>query len=140
MSDYPEKPIWDDNKKYKVGVISALKEFKRNYPYAVGNATRMIGMSELLNKLNAIYGINPVLNFSTIDDSNSFTSHYDPLTNTIMIAGKLSIITFLHEYAHARGKDEFGAVKWSLSLFKRCYPIAFTKLIASGHCMVEVAQ
>lgn len=137
---YPDEPINNSEMKFKSETIDCLKEFKKYYPYSVGNDERLKGMQELLIKLSRAYNIPaPSLTFfKFIDGSDSFQSYYDFLTNSIVIIGKLSIITFLHEFAHALGKDEPGATMWSVSLFRRVYPSAYKKLQAQGHCLIEV--
>lgn len=138
MTNYPEKPIWNDDMKFKSATIIALQAFKAQYPYKIGYEKRKEGLQALNRALDSVYGRNVVLDFHSPELEDSFQSHYDRLTDTITMVGKLSIITYLHEYAHALGKDEYGAVKWSLSLFKRVYPIAFEKLNPLNHCMVSL--
>jgi hypothetical protein len=138
---YPAKPIWDDSMKFKIGVITALKKFKRTCPYSVGYEARKAGLQTLLEELGTAYQMEvPVLRFTEPEKETSFESYYMPEGHVIIMNGRLSIITFLHEFAHSQGKNETGAVRWSLSLFKRCYPKAFEKLIADGHCLVLPTQ
>lgn len=49
-----------------------------------------------------------------------------------------SIITYLHEAAHSMGMDEFGAVAWSVTLFRDAFPKALSKLRLEGHALVRV--
>lgn len=136
-NEHPSKPIWDDTMKFRKGVISALKEFKTNCPYSAGLEKRKEGLQALLDEFGVVYNMDvPVLEFTEPDEPTSFKSHYIAAEHKIVMVGKLSIITFLHEFAHSQGKDETGAVKWSLSLFKRVFPRAFTRLVAQDHCMV----
>ena len=79
------------------------------------------------------------MEFTNPEIAVSTASNYDPRTHKITMVGRLSIITFLHEFAHSQGKDETGAVNWSLSLFKRVFPRAFAKLIADHHLLVVPA-
>jgi hypothetical protein len=47
----------------------------------------------------------------------------------IVLEGKLSIITLLHEFAHIiRGSDEVECRKWSMNLFRKVYPKQFARL------------
>lgn len=135
-TNYPEKPIYNDGMKFKMGVIHAVKEFKRNCPYSVGDDLRYAGMVKLIAELNRLYNMHTVLTWDRTPAEHSYTSNYTPGLDVIRMEGKLSIITLLHEYAHARGMGEKGAVNWSLSLFKRCYPIAFANLDTFQHCLI----
>ena len=46
---------------------------------------------------------------------------------------RLSVVTYLHEFAHAMGRDERGACRWSLNLFRRVFPEQFARLRTDGH-------
>jgi hypothetical protein len=67
----------------------------------------------------------------------SGNSSYDPLTHTITLRGKFSIITSLHEFGHARGFDEEDTVIWSVNIFKRLFPNSFIKLVGADHMMIQ---
>jgi hypothetical protein len=42
----------------------------------------------------------------------------------------------LHEFAHARGADERQACRWSINLFKKCFPRSFARCRVIGHTLV----
>lgn len=93
----------------------------------------------LLTKLSRIYHIEkPILEMKGMNGGSmgSTLSYYSPTTHTITMVGKLSVITFLHEFAHARGFGERYACKWSLNLFRKIFPIRFRRLRGEGHVMV----
>ncbi len=100
-------------------------------------AERFTAMRELVEELSAAYGIAaPSLSMLDIShDGDSGRSFYAPDEHAIVMVGKLSIITLLHEFAHALGKDEYGAVGWSASMFKRVYPRAYEVLVYDGHTL-----
>ena len=134
-----EQKPWDFMK-FKIGVIPALMEFKHTCKYNTGEGARMTGMWRLVQTLSEIYGIPcPTLLFTTTADmEHSFLSYYRPEDHTINIVGKLSIITLLHEFAHALGKNQAEAQKWSISLFRRCYPKAFETLSPTVNgCLIQ---
>ena len=148
---YPEHPVTDDSIIYPDSVVEELKTFKKycRCKYQTPEE-RFASMCELGAAFAQIYGF--ALNFAqgeitTDDDEHSYNFNFNPQSNTITMVGKLSIITFLHEFAHALdhhlyqtsaqlGGETF-AVKWSLTLFKKVYPKAFEKLIPAGHCLIE---
>jgi hypothetical protein len=49
-------------------------------------------------------------------------------------------VTFLHEFAHARGFDERQACRWSINLFRRCFPRSFASCRQVGHTLVRNTQ
>ena len=59
---------------------------------------------------------------------SSGTSFYDPVHNLIKINGKLSVITFLHEWGHALGMSQTETVDWSWLHFKTCFPVSASRL------------
>lgn len=137
-SEYPatSREVTRDNMLFKVGVIAALQAFKDRRTGNLPAEERLAAMRELIAELARIYEIPcPRLEMEDIDGSNSGASSWTPAENLITMRGKLSIITLLHEFAHARGKDEYGAVGWSVSLFKRVYPERYDRLFHAGHML-----
>jgi hypothetical protein len=129
----------EENVKYRVGTISALKAFKRVHKTERPGMTfeeimdeRLKGMQELAKAFAEAYNVPvPVVRAQNIrPDGLSTISNYCPATRTITMVGKLSIITFLHEFAHHLYifSGEHKARVWSINLFKRVYPKAFDKL------------
>ena len=64
---------------------------------------------------------------------------YDSKNKTIHIdIHKISIISGLHELAHhLYGKSELKACRWSVWLFKICFPQQYKKLKWSNHLLVK---
>lgn len=71
---------------------------------------------------------------------SSGSSNYRPLSHTITINGKFSILTLLHEFGHARGFDEVDTILWSVNIFKRTFPVSYSKLQGEGHTLVQSNQ
>ena len=137
---YPEtaSEVIDEKIKYKKEVISAMKAFKKEKPYRGTLDEREAKFQRLNEKLNEIYHKNTKLIFENIDGSRSDLSRYNIVLDEITLSGKLSIVTYLHEYAHSIfGISERKAVSWSLNSFKRIYPILFENLSQEQH-MVRV--
>lgn len=91
---------------------------------------RFRGMKELLTVFCGAYQMEAIeLRMQNISfEGESAMSFWNEEDRYILLTGKLSVITFCHEFAHAMGMDEEQARKWSLTLFKNVYPIAFEKL------------
>jgi hypothetical protein len=62
---------------------------------------------------------------------------YQPNSKTIVLdKNNPSIISTLHEYAHhILGPDELEACRWSVWLFKKCFPNEYAKLTWKGHML-----
>ncbi|NQT91430.1 MAG: hypothetical protein HQ559_01620 [Lentisphaerae bacterium] len=127
----------DDNLKYRSATTDAVDVFKRSHPYRGTLVERKRKFRSLHRKLNAVYGRRTKLNTRLVDgEGHSGSSNYSPHDDRITLSGKLSVVTYLHEYAHALGRDERGACRWSLNLFKRAFPRSFARVHFDGHCLI----
>lgn len=81
-----------------------------------------------------VYDVNPSLVIDFDESSDSGGSTYDPVAKVITLRGRLSVVTFLHEWGHVlKGHSEFEACRWSLRLFQRCFPRSWSRLRFDGH-------
>ena len=139
--NYPQTvhEVLDPALKFKPAALRAVRAFARGKPWRGPLARRKDQFHRLNRDLAAAYGIaEPRLVFRGVGaGSFSGSSHYRPLTHTITLAGKLSVVTYLHEFAHARGADERQACRWSINLFRRCFPLSFARCRAEGHTLVR---
>lgn len=117
----------DDSMRYKRATIAAVKAFAESKPYRGSQVSRAKKFMALHRVLCDIYGIYPSLGFGRTIDSgtSSGCSNFRPAENHITLEGKLSVITYLHEFGHAMGRGERGTCRWSLNLFKRLFPRSF---------------
>jgi len=111
--------------------------------------SRFAGMQELINRMADSYGhTRPLFSMTNVfSGGSSGGSSYDGATNTINMDGKLSIITLLHEFAHyVRFQsteldntldEELHARVYSLTLYRKIYPIAFEKKIVGPGSTAE---
>ncbi|MHA1280201.1 MAG: hypothetical protein ACTSQ8_23680 [Candidatus Helarchaeota archaeon] len=139
---YPNRPIVEDLD-FDDELLEVMEEFKekdpwqpRGYYNAAKLEARLDKFLWLNEKLAEIMGINPPTLLFDPSPEPSFKSNYNRLTHTITMIGRPSVITYLHEFAHAMGENEIGAVRWSCSLFKRIWPDKWEKLTPQGHTMV----
>jgi hypothetical protein len=125
--------------RFKPAALRAVRAFARSKPWQGTLARRKRKFRRLNRDLSAAYGIaEPRLIFQNVEANlSSWASSYRPLTHTITLVGKLSVVTFLHEFAHARGFDERQACRWSLNLFRKCFPRSFARCRAMGHTLVR---
>lgn len=138
--DYPETvaEVLDDELSFNSLALRALRDFHDAGPWRGEFSSRKNKFRRLNRALAAAYRIDePDLGFVRIDGSSSGASHYIPVQHRIVLVGKLSVVTFFHEFAHARGMDERAATKWSVNVFRRCFPRQFSRLIHRGHVLVR---
>ena len=136
MSDYPKTvaEILDAGRTYRPAVLRAMKAFRRGKPWRGTLREQLWKLQEAANALAKAYGIAPPVVFP----SWNYPAHYDRLTNFIVLQPNLSVVTFLHEFAHAAfGRSERQAVGWSVNLFRRIFPRSYARLRHEGHMLFK---
>lgn len=136
-NDYPNTVLecLQPNRKYSPAVLRAVKAFARSKPWRGTVTERQEKFRTLNNALAAAYSVEPpILEFGD-PDADSGSSCFIPATNTIRLVG-LSVVSFLHEVAHARfGASERTACIWSINLFARIFPKSFARCRHDGHML-----
>lgn len=138
--DYPATvvEILDDRMKFKPAALRAMKAFRASHPWRGTEDERRVKCQELVVALAEAYGIAlPEVLFDRLDGSSSGASCYDRSQHRIVLRGRLSVITLLHEFAHSRGMDERAAVRWSVNLFRRHFPRSYSRLVHRGHVLLR---
>ena len=136
QQNYPDSidEVLDPPVRFRRQTVTAVTQFARMRPWRGTLEQRMEKFRMLHVELCAVYGKTTVVTFRTMDGGCSGSSHYDPRGGEMVLTGRLSVVTFLHEFAHALGRDERGACRWSLNLFRRCFPRSFAR------CRAEVPR
>ncbi len=143
MSDYPETvtEVRDPNMRFKPAALWAVRAFAKTKPWKGTVVQRKEKFRNLNRNLAAAYGITePELDFGTLEGGHSGSSHYIPAVHRIVLVGRASVVSFLHEFAHARGMGERGACRWSINLFRRVFPKQYAKLSHDGHMLIRRGQ
>lgn len=123
-----------DGKKYKDDTLRALKAFRRIKPWRGSDEEKRVKFVNLNAALAGIYDIaEPKLVFVP----SSGSSYYCPHSNELVMVGKWSVVTFLHEFGHARGFDERRTCRWSINLFRRIFPKSFARCEQVGHMLLK---
>ena len=138
------KELADDDMKFKKGTIAALRKFKEKKTFRMDDDGRLDAMRDLVYDLCGIYEMDRVtVEAENLDGLSSGTSQWDSANRMIIMRGKLSIITLLHEFYHAKldgtvaGHNEVGAMKRAVNLFKRVYPKQYRKLTGDRGLLVK---
>ena len=137
-SGYPATvaEILDFAMTFRPAALRAVRKFAKEKPWR-GELARRVELFRTLNaELAAAYEIAaPILNMDGVGEGDSGASSYCPANHTISLRGRLSVVTFLHEFGHSRGMGERGATKFSVNLFRRCFPRSYAQAVADGHCL-----
>ncbi len=137
---YPETvvEILDDQMTFPSDLLQAVQEFAESNPWQGSTKSRQEKFRQLNRSVARACGIElPKLIFGKIDGRSTGGSRYTPRTHRIVIVGKLSVVTFLHEFGHALGFGERKACRWSINLFRKCFPRQYSSLIHVGHTLVR---
>lgn len=135
MSVYPEnleealgRPL-----KFPVEALYGVRAFASSKPWQGTFADCQAKFRQLHADLCRIYGVNPTLAIEGDGTGDSGGSSFQPRANVITLRGQLSVITFLHEWGHVlRGGSEYEACRWSLRLFRKCFPASWARLTWEG--------
>jgi len=123
--------VLDDSMTFKPDALRAVRELAAAKPWRMSADERLELFQATARKLAAAYGIGcPRVSRGTMDC-------YTPHSNRIWLTGKMSVVTFLHEFGHARGFDERQTCGWSINLFRRCFPRSFARCRQVNHTLVN---
>jgi len=138
IGDYPQTvdEVLDDSIRFRRPTVRAALRFKASRPWRGSLAERKTKFRKVHEDLCQVYGKQTTLVFGRIDGSCSGHSCYNPASDTITLHGRLSVVTYLHEVAHALGRDERGACRWSINLFAKCFPREFLRCQTRGHMLM----
>jgi hypothetical protein len=132
--------IVDDARTFKPDVLRAVKAFARSKPWQGSHEERTAKFSQLNTDLAAAYGVEALrLEFYfTQQNRPNGTGGYSPEQRAIVLAFRLSVVTYLELFGRSLGWNEKTAQAWSLNLFARCFPRSFSgcRLDANG-CLVR---
>ena len=137
MSNYPTdgNELLEPPVQFREETIEAVQRFKESGPWTGTLEERMSKFRHFHDALCQIYGKQTTLRFGDLSGDCSGSSFYNRIDDEIVLQGKLSVVTFLHEYAHVLGRDERGAVRWSVCLFRQVFPEEFAKCHFEGHML-----
>ncbi len=130
--------VLDDQMTFPNDLLQAVEEFAESKPWEGSEESRKEKFRQLNHSMADACRIKlPKLVFGDLDGGSTGGSHYRPRSHRIVIVGKLSVVTFLHEFAHALGYGEREACRWSINLFRKCFPRQYSRLIHVGHTLVR---
>jgi len=144
QQDYPGSidEILDDTVKYRKSLIKIMNRFKSFDPWDGTPAEKAAKLYWLHIRLCKIYDKKIYLSWDPAIimgvESKNGGGWYQHLDRHIHLYGKVSVLTFLHEWGHVLyGSSEYAACWWSINLFRKIFPKNFNKLRhrAQGHLL-----
>ena len=113
-------------------IVKCLLKFKNENPWAGSVEERKNKFLKLHNELNIVFHKNVKLVFEISDKISEWflskNSYYDAGVDTIVLMGRLSVITYLHEYGHSLNMRQEEAIMFSQDLFRKVFPEKWEKL------------
>lgn len=137
---YPKvEEVLDDSMKFKKETIRALTRFKNSNPYKGSLQDIQDKFRKLNSELSLIYKMEePKLLFCKKFIKGSCYLPYGHVIILEQQGKKYGVVTFLHEFRHAMGAiREWHTCKWSINLFRKVFPEAYSKLEPVGHMLMK---
>ncbi len=126
--------ILNESLTFKPAALRAVRDLARSKPWQGSQQERLLKLAVCLAALSEAYAIDrPTLRA----DAPVGSDHYRPADNSIHLSSRLSVVTFLHEFGHARGFDERQTCRWSINLFRRCFPRSYGNCRHVRHVLVS---
>jgi len=123
-----------ETNEHRTKTLEIVNVFKNSNPWQGNVEERGKKFQKCFEDLKKVYN-KPKLKLIISVDSKisnwhtSAASYFDIRRKVIVLNGRLSVITFLHEFAHAlNGHSEEKAREWSVDIFKEVFPDKFEKL------------
>jgi len=125
-------------------VLEVLREFKAMNPWKGTVGERIDKFVWLHGELCKIFNKKVHLAFDIPADTKDWYSSEGSYYTIgldgrewMVLQGRLSVITYLHEFAHALGMDQQEAQEWATSIFRQVFPEKYKKLRNVGGMMVR---
>jgi hypothetical protein len=140
MDDYPENlgELDLDAVALSAEVVAAAKRFAASRPWRGTLEERKAKFRAAVADICRAAGVRPPrVVFGTDQRADSGRSCFIPAAHAIVLRGRLSVVTLLHEVGHVLlGPSERAVVAWSLAAFRAAFPRSFARLTFDGHMAV----
>ena len=139
-NNYPRSvsEVLDRQIRFRKSTVLAVSLFKSNRPWSGSLDERKQKFIKLHHDLCRIYDKRTILRFGALNGGSSGNSSYARAADVITLRGKLSVVTYLHEFAHVLGRDERGACRWSINLFAKYFSEQFVRCSRQGHMLTNI--
>jgi hypothetical protein len=139
VSEVSPAPITPERPKYKPAVLAALREFRHSRPWRGTVEERKVKFQTLHAALCLIYEREVELHFDVDEPETPVGNGWAAGDRTqIGLVGKLSVVTFLHEWAHVLfGPSEARAFEWSVNLYQRIFRRSAARMVRRGNFILR---
>ena len=142
MREYPtEQDILNAPVEFRKETIEAVHAWKStNYKGWKGKDTeqKKNAIGSLIRDLAIVYKDKIPIPYIKESEFSRCEKHADGMSTIYLDPTKISIVTAMHEFAHhLYGESEFKACRWSVWLFKTCFPLEYKTLYFRGHLLVK---
>lgn len=140
--------VVDANLKFKPDVLRAAKVLAAGKPWAGDFDRRFDLLADCLRALCEAHGLKPI-QLTHVGDRVGFSggSRFRPNLRRVELTGRLSVVTMFQLFAIARAVDDVGddfdaadllaAIRWSVTLFRRVFPISFSRCEFDGRFLTN---
>jgi hypothetical protein len=125
---YPDHPMIDFEFALAESTMKALAKFRRKHPFKLEGEEYRAAVDSLYTALAKVYDMPAPSVVYQPSEEDSTASAYYPGPHRVVLRGRPSVLTALHEFTHARGFGETGAVWWSVNTFRVAFPRSFARL------------
>lgn len=123
----------DERATFEPAALKATRELARAKPWRGEWEARFDLLKLYVDRLALTYNVPPIaLTHEGPRSGCSGTSYYDPNLNAIILQGRLSVVTVMHLFCAARGMEPMKRIRWSVNLFRRCFPKSFGRCALSA--------
>jgi len=137
-ADYPQTvaEVLTPPVRFRRETLQAVRRLKRSFAWRGNAEERQLKLQNVHADLCRIYGKRTTLTFGVMDGGCSGRSYYSPSLDQIVLIGKPSVLTLLHEWSHViYGPSEQQACRWSIQLFAQGFPRSFSRLSPERHML-----
>lgn len=126
--------------RFSTETLNAIREFRSAKPWRGNVKERIAKLTALHVKLVEQYGLTTTLVFNGVGRNQpSDASYFDDRKNTIVMTGRISVVTYFNLLCAARGFELPRRVSWSLQLFKRMFPLSWSRCEFDGYLIRKCA-
>jgi len=127
--------VLDDDMKFNPDVLRAVKAYRAAKPWRGSEDEKRAKLRVFHRALCRIYGRSTAL-VLVGEAALACAGIFEPALDRITL-GKVSVVTYLHEFGHVLGKDERETCRWSINLFRRIFPRSYANCDHAGYMLVK---
>lgn len=132
--------VLDDNATFEPAALAAARQLARAKPWRGSVTERLAKFNTAVTNLSAAYSLPPLAVVREGESDGPIAGRIDPQRRLIVYPADtewLSVVTLLHLFSAVRGLNTFGRFRWSINLFRRCFPISYSRCVQVGPYLIK---